>query len=387
MAKVFRNSTLLLLMILLLGIKLLTAQTTLSLTVSKQQFYPGDTLVLTCTVPEWENTQRLGTVNIMMEDLNHRHQWKMRYPMVEGYFEAVLILPDNFPEGLYIITGELQPVFFQLTGRMTNRVKEDSLRYTLQLEDKTIIAGTIGLSKEGAFRMPRHVFSGRATLFYSAYKPTKGKNQVDVTITTLLDSAYKPIAQASIQLPIGDVDNVTGPNLYSIDSNLMRNQQKGTLDNVTVKGRAITKIDKIDEEYSSGYFKGDRATVFGGLDGEFSGFVTILDYLHGRVAGLNVSKNTEEFGQYQVTWRNEPTAFFIDEIPVDLESIYNFPPSEIAMLKVFPPPFQGVILGAGGGAIAIYSKRATLGLQPRYRNRFVIQGFSPTTIKLRKAIP
>jgi hypothetical protein len=261
---------------------------------------------------------------------------------------------------------------------MANRVKEDSLRYTLQLDDKTIIAGTIGLNKEGAFRMPRHLFSGRATLYFSAYKPTKGKNQVDVSITTLLDSAYTPIAKASIQLPVGNTAKVTGPNLYSIDSNLMRNLQQGTLDNVTVKGKAITKIDKIDEQYSSGYFKGDRARVFSGLDGEFSGFVTILDYLQGRVAGLNISKDTEEFGQYLVTWRNEPTAFFIDEIPVDMETIYNFPPSEIAMLKVFPPPFQGVILGAGGGAIAIYSKRATLGLQPRYRNRFVIQGFSPT---------
>jgi hypothetical protein len=44
---------------------------------------------------------------------------------------------------------------------------------------------------------------------------------------------------------------------------------------------------------------------------------------------------------------------------------------------------MGVILGAGGGAIAIYSKRATLGYEGRYRNRFVIQGFSPTQYTLK----
>jgi hypothetical protein len=108
-----------------------------------------------------------------------------------------------------------------------------------------------------------------------------------------------------------------------------------------------------------------------------------LDYLNGRVAGLNIQKNTEEFGEYLVVWRNEPTAFFVDEVPVDVQTVFSFPPSEIAMVKVFPPPFMGVILGAGGGAIAIYSKRATLGYEGRYKNRFVVQGFSPSVSVLK----
>lgn len=370
---------------LVFGFLLLTlgssyAQTTLILTPNKPAYQPGETIQLMCSVPEWENTQRLGTVNLVIEDINHKHYWKMRYPVVDGYFEAGIALPDTFPAGQYIFSAELQPVFFQLTGRMTNRVKEDSLRYTIQLTDKTIIAGTVGLNKDGAFRMPRHIFSGRANLFFSALKPTNGKNQVSVSITTLLDSAFTPIAKTVLNLPVGDV---SGDSFAYVDSTQFSNEFNGTLDNIIVRGKTKTAVEKLDEAYSSGFFKGERAYVFGGLEGEFSGFVTILDYLQGRVAGLNVFKNTEEFGQYLVTWRNEPTAFFIDEVPVDLEAIYNFPPSEIAILKVFPPPFMGVILGAGGGAIAIYSKRATLGLQSRYQNRFVIQGFSPSVTILK----
>jgi hypothetical protein len=254
-----------------------------------------------------------------------------------------------------------------------NRVKEDSVRYTLQLADKSIIAGTLGLNQEGAFRMPRHVFSGRATLFFSAYQPTKGKNTTDIAISTPLDSAYKPIAQTTLPLVIGELPDDAAFIRYSADSNLMRNNMS-TLANVTVKGKAKTPVDKFDEENSSGYFKNDRAQVFSGLNGEFSGFISILDYLNGRVAGLNIQKNTEEFGEYLVVWRNEPTAFFVDEVPVDVQTIFSFPPSEIAMVKVFAPPFMGVVLGAGGGAIAIYSKRATLGLEGRYKNRFCDTG-------------
>jgi hypothetical protein len=364
------------------SITMVMGQETLQLTTDKEKYDGGDTIHLTCTVPEWEGTTRLGTLNLLIEDIKHNNVWRLRYPIVDGYFQADLVLPPNIPHNQYMITGDLQPRFFQLTGKLLNRVKEDSVRYTMQLEDKSIIAGALGLNEDGAFRMPRHVFSGRAMLFFSAYKPTKGKNTTDIAISTPLDSAYKPLAQTTLPLVIGEIPEDAAFIRYRADSNFLRNNM-GTLANVTVKGKAKTPVDKFDEENSSGYFKGDRAQVFSGLNGEFSGFISILDYLNGRVAGLNIQKNTEEFGEYLVVWRNEPTAFFVDEVPVDVQTIFSFPPSEIAMVKVFPPPFMGVVLGAGGGAIAIYSKRATLGLEGRYRNRFVIQGFSPTTSVLK----
>ena len=344
---------------------------------------PGDTIQLNCEVPSWEGTTRLGTVNIVMEDLEHKNMWRLRYPILEGYFDASLVIPASMPNGHYMISAELQPVFFQLTGRMLNKQKDDSIRYSMQLEDKTIIAGSLALNEAGEFRMPRHVFSGRATLFFSPHKLGKNKSQANVVIKTPLDSPFTSLGGAHLTISIGNTQETPTANLYTLDSALITNRPMGTLENVTVKGQAKTPVQQLDEQKSSGYFKNERAQIFSGLNGEFSGFVTILDYLPGRVAGLNVFKNTEEFGQYLVTWRNEPTAFFLDEIPVDLETVYNFPPSEIAFIKVFPPPFMGVPLGSGGGAIAIYSITATLGKEPRFRNRFVIHGFSPALYTLK----
>jgi hypothetical protein len=67
--------------------------------------------------------------------------------MVDGYFQADLVLPADIPNNQYLITGDLLPRFFHLTGQLPNREKEDSVRYTLQLEDKSIIAGTLGLNE------------------------------------------------------------------------------------------------------------------------------------------------------------------------------------------------------------------------------------------------
>ncbi|MCU0388138.1 MAG: hypothetical protein MUE71_05985 [Chitinophagaceae bacterium] len=361
---------------LLTFISSLSAQETLRLSLNKEQFLPGENIEVKISVPEWENTSRLGTVNLLIQSATKEQIWKLRYPIVDGYFDATLLIPDSFPPGRYFFTAELQPLYFQLTGKLRNHAGEDSLRYTMQLQDKSLIAGVVKLDKEGAFRFPRHTFSGRASLFFSAYKPTKGKNRTDVSIVTRLDSAYKPIAHASISALIGTppANEVLSP--YQPDSNLLRNLPSTTLEDVVVTGKYINKAENVDEKVSSGYFKGDRAYLFSGLDGEFSGFVNILDFLVGRVAGLNISRNTDELTQYLVTWRNEPTAFFIDEMPVDLDAIVAFPPNELAYIKVFPPPFMGVVLGSGGGAIALYTKRATLGMQSRYQNRFVIQGYS-----------
>ena len=203
-----------------------------------------------------------------------------------------------------------------------------------------------------------------------------------MAIVTRLDSAYKPIAHASVSATIGSIpgNEITSP--YSVDSNLLRNLPATTLEDVIVTGKSINRAENIDEKNSSGYFRGDRAYLFSGMDGEFSGFVNILDFLTGRVAGLNIFRNTDELTQYLVTWRNEPTSFFIDEMPVDLDAIVAFPPNELAYIKVFPPPFMGVVLGSGGGAVALYTKRATLGLKSRFQNRFVIQGYSPTFSEL-----
>ena len=371
--------------IILLGFFYTTvwSQTKVELSPDKKSYLAGDTIKLMCRVPDWENTQMLGTLNLLIEDKRHEQVWKFRYPLVEGYFNAELVLPDNLPHGEYFFTGDIQPVFFQLTGRTLKQENSDSLRYTMVLTDKTMVAGKVAVNKEGNFRMPRHVFSGRATLYFSPLNAgKKAKNSIDVAIVTPLDSTYWSIGQTTFSLQIGDKSNNDVISRYVPDTAFLQNQQKGTFNNVTVTAKGKTAEGKLDETYTTGSFTSENSVVFGGTDGEFAGNINILDYLQSRVAGLNIVRDTEEFGGYWVSWRNEPTAFFIDELSIDLQGIVSIPVSEIAMVKIFKPPFNGGAMGSGGGAIAIYTKRATAGQSSRFKNRFVIQGFSPTVSTL-----
>jgi hypothetical protein len=64
------------------------------------------------------------------------------------------------------------------------------------------------------------------------------------------------------------------------------------------------------------------------------------------------------------------SASIIDGIPVD----------DIAIIKVYPPPFFGNPGGNGGG-IAVYTKRGGLS-DENYRNAFRVKGYTPLSFTL-----
>nr|MCU0405293.1 hypothetical protein [Chitinophagaceae bacterium] len=109
---------------LLTFISSLSAQETLRLSLNKEQFLPGENIEVKISVPEWENTSRLGTVNLLIQSATKEQIWKLRYPIVDGYFDATLLIPDSFPPGRYFFTAELQPLYFQLTGKLRNHAGE-----------------------------------------------------------------------------------------------------------------------------------------------------------------------------------------------------------------------------------------------------------------------
>jgi hypothetical protein len=62
-------------------------------------------------------------------------------------------------------------------------------------------------------------------------------------------------------------------------------------------------------------------------------------------------------GNSSATWRGGTPSIFLDEMPSDLQSVQSISMSDVAMVKVFQPPFMGGPGGSSGGAIAIYTKK------------------------------
>ena len=121
---------------------------------------------------------------------------------------------------------------------------------------------------------------------------------------------------------------------------------KGTARNKTIE-------EKLNEEYCSGMFKSADGTIFDmtAIDNA-STYLNILDWLQGRVAGLQVYQIG--YGVRIPVIRGTVAGVYIDEMPVSISYLNTLSSGDIAMIKIIKTPFMGGFNG-GGGAIAIYT--------------------------------
>jgi hypothetical protein len=144
---------------------------------------------------------------------------------------------------------------------------------------------------------------------------------------------------------------------FRLSDELMRmlQQYEGkTLENVTVKAKAKSPLEIMDQKYSSGLFAGGDSYQFDLVNDVFAtSSRSIFDYLQGKVAGLQISTNG---GTPSLQWRGGAPQLFVDEVATDAELVSSISVSDIAYIKVFRPPFFGGGT-SGNGAIAIYTRR------------------------------
>lgn len=155
----------------------------------------------------------------------------------------------------------------------------------------------------------------------------------------------------------------------------MQMQKTKTLETVIVKGKQKSLSEKLDEQYASGLFSGGNARVFTTEDDPFAqSAISILDYLRGKVAGLQISTDGQQGGS--ITRRGSNTDVFLNETNADIALLQSTPMSDVAMIKVFDPPFFGAIGGGAGGAVAVYTKKGGNTANVKGLNAAIIYGYS-----------
>ena len=111
--------------------------------------------------------------------------------------------------------------------------------------------------------------------------------------------------------------------------------------------------DKLNEEYCTGLFQSAHGTI---LDVQSSpsanAYINILDWLEGRVAGLQVYKSRT--GTSVPVIRGQVPGIYIDEVPVSAYFLSALNVNDIAIIKVIKTPFFGGA-NSSNGAIAIYT--------------------------------
>jgi hypothetical protein len=239
----------------------------------------------------------------------------------------------------------------------TQLVKKDLIGY-LKTKNNTSDFIIIPLSAEGQFRLTGMYLFDTARLYYQI------NNDKDKRLTSTASFSFKNelaaapapsaglLSTAFLNLKPDSSSFVNNLKQAALQRSLLENKTK-TLEVVKVYGKTKTLKEKLEEQYTSGFFSGGDGYTFTVDDDPFAKSATsVLDYLRNKVAGMQVSSDGQS-----VSWRGSATSIFLNETNTDISMVENISMSDVALIKVFRPPFFGATGGGAGGAIAIYTKK------------------------------
>lgn len=116
-----------------------------------------------------------------------------------------------------------------------------------------------------------------------------------------------------------------------------------------------TKSQKeiLNDQYCSSLFRSADGTILDVSNELVGGYSNILDWLNGRVAGLQIYETRN--GTRLPVIRGSAASIYVDEVRTDASFLNFLSVNDIAMIKVIKGPFVGAIGNGGSGVIAIYT--------------------------------
>ncbi|WP_439504988.1 hypothetical protein [Sediminibacterium sp.] len=347
----------------------------ISINLSKPVYIQGDSLELRIYYPNYINKKlKSATAHIWIDHLGTKQRWKFRYPMIEGEVNAALKISEQIPSGNYAISCLIQSGFYRMQGQVVEREKQDTvINYMMRTSTKQMMVDRVKVDAKGFFTMKPMLFQDTASFYFSPAKKPK-KNYLAILLKTPVDSVFEPVVTQTVFFNVGK-EGTYIEKKYDYTLSLDDPDLSSDLPNVTVYTKAKTKLQQYEETYTSGLFKNDNAYVFDGLENdELAQSQSLAWFLQQKVPGLNVaidSANNEVF-----KWRDELCTIFIDEFEVMPGEQMMVFPRDIAMIKVFRPPFQYSSTTGFGGAIAIYTKKGKYIDNNGAKFSFILRGYT-----------
>lgn len=262
-----------------------------------------------------------------------------------------------------LVTYPVETDFMRVSGKVYGAKAIAGTSMLLNL----IIAGRdssknlafIPVQKDGNFEQKGLYFYDTARIFYSFNSNGKLAEVTQVQFENgLLKQTPKKIQYTDTYHPFSFSDSVARARMnYFLNEQeiLKRRMASATLQEVIVKSRKKSKEQQLEEKYATGLFAGGDAQSFDLTDDPSAlGVQDILSYLQGKVAGLTISGAGNNMN---MSWRGATPELYVNEMSSPIDMVQSISVRDIAMVKVFRPPFFGSIGGGSGGAIAIYTKK------------------------------
>lgn len=371
--------------VLLVAVSAQAQQSTgqLEIKLNKSIFSRGDSMFVTVDYKGGNaqiRNQSLATLELVIEN-EQNQRTRLRWPVIKGEASGAIFLPDSLPLGKYTLLAGLQERFFEVVGKMKDGKSRGSVQAMLLTKTGEWAEQEVTVAPDGSFAIRNWLFEDNALL---AFNDSRTKNQVlNISISSQLDSSYEAVAVAGRTFYIGNPPAAVRPELDKpVDAPEAVFADRGTLlPAVIVTATAKSPAQQFNEKYSSSLFRsGDERVISIMEDPAAMSFNNILNYLQGRVAGLQINQGGINGGG--AVWRGGPVIFFLDEMRTSVQQIASIPMADIAIVKAYPPPFLGAPGGAGGG-VAIYTRRGgEASLLPANRQVFKVRGYTPSSTAL-----
>ncbi|HTQ27635.1 MAG TPA: hypothetical protein VMI35_05885 [Puia sp.] len=238
--------------------------------------------------------------------------------------------------------------------------RDENIYVILKKKDSSVQMITVPKLAGAKFGAAGLVFYDTARAFYQFSVDRSLSNQAAIVFNNGTFPGYKKIKPALLPYrPWSALDSALLQKNRFVTQESARikadERKVQVLESVTVKGRAKSPEQKLDEEYTSGMFSGGDAYSFDLVDDPIStSYPDIFTYLQGKVPGLSIV-NTANSTSLQ--WRGATPSLYLNEMQIDPATIRATSVADVAMVKVFRP---GSGVGFGGGAngvIAVYTKK------------------------------
>jgi hypothetical protein len=372
---------LLLLAFLFISSKLICQQDSTKLKIACDKSTNGDTLWLTVNN---DRTESPGTVMMIASLEKIAVADTFFLPVIDTLNNYAFVIPPQYRFGNINLKAFYYPKIFSINGRLVGKKKFENLICLLFTIDKKIFNKEVTLAEDNTFKLPGLVFENNATVIFHYLGVNKKKEKPDMEIKQI------PEVENFTHLVFAQRFDLTPDSIKAINDSLFKarsippqltnkNDKLKILESVTVTGIRKSSAQKYNELYSTGVFNDQSEKLIDCLDNEnILSYPDCLSFLRSRIAGLEVSLN--RFGDNIIKWRGKETkAYFIDEIPVDLDQIVDLDLADIAIIKAYPPPFFGSLGNGDGGAIAIYTRTGEFvksGITPN-KWLFSVKGYAP----------
>lgn len=267
------------------------------------------------------------------------------------------VMTANIPA----VTYEKDTGYLSITGKIDrlseSKIKKaETLNLVLMAKDSTKQFVFTPLHPDGSFREDNLVLFDTTKIFYQLNRVfLPSGSQVKINNTFLpFDSARRITALASYLPDTSGLARIKA--IEAEQRKLTELLRQSTLKEVVVKTKTKTRLQEMNERYTSGLFgTGESRDFLVADDPSGVSYPSVFSYLQGRVAGLQISNPYSP--NPAVTWRRSNVSLFLDEMPVDASALASISMSGVAYVKVFPPPFFGAAGGGPGGAIAVYMRK------------------------------